>query len=95
MNIDIIEYFQQWYISKCNGTWEHSYGLDISTIDNPGWKVNINGESDRPLLSINLTGDDNNWIIINADDNEFKGYCSPQNLSVVLNHAKEWINSQH
>ncbi len=25
----------------CDGDWEHSYGITIDTLDNPGWKVSI------------------------------------------------------
>ncbi|AIU71835.1 hypothetical protein AT03_05150 [Hafnia alvei FB1] len=90
--MDIIKYFQNWYISKCDGEWEHSYGFDIGTIDNPGWKVIINGESNREPLVINIDHGDDDWIIINADAIEFKGYCSPQNLFTILKHAKKWID---
>jgi hypothetical protein len=32
---------QDWYKSQCNGEWEHSCGLSIETLDNPGWRVQI------------------------------------------------------
>jgi hypothetical protein len=41
--LNIIEWLEDWYLSQCNGDWEHSYyGLKISTLDNPGWSVKIN-----------------------------------------------------
>lgn len=92
MKINFIEYFQNWYLSKCDGVWEHTYGFDISTIDNPGWKVNINGESKKTPITININNGDDDWVIINADGAEFKGYGSPQNLSVILKYAYEWLN---
>ena len=30
-----------WYSEQCNGLWEHSYGILIDTLDNPGWSVKI------------------------------------------------------
>jgi len=35
---------QQWYLHQCNGDWEHGYGIHITTIDNPGWLIDINIE---------------------------------------------------
>jgi hypothetical protein len=32
---------QDWYRSQCDGDWEHSYGVKIETLDNPGWMVTI------------------------------------------------------
>src|SRR5262249_14404082 len=40
-------WLQAWYATQCNGEWEHGYGLEIETIDNPGWsvKIDLNGTS--------------------------------------------------
>lgn len=32
---------QSWYSLQCNEDWEHSYGVKIDTLDNPGWIVTI------------------------------------------------------
>jgi hypothetical protein len=32
---------QRWFERECNGDWEHSYGITIETLDNPGWLVKI------------------------------------------------------
>lgn len=37
---ELIE-LQEWLASQCNGQREHESGIDISTIDNPGWRVSI------------------------------------------------------
>jgi hypothetical protein len=31
----------EWYTKQCNGDWEHSYGIRIDTIDNPGWSLTL------------------------------------------------------
>ena len=38
---DPLTQLQQWYLSNCNGDWEHTYGVSIGTLDNPGWSVKI------------------------------------------------------
>lgn len=42
MNDDLISWLQGWYASRCDGDWEHDYGITIGTLDNPGWYVVIN-----------------------------------------------------
>jgi hypothetical protein len=32
---------QEWYQRHCNGEWEHHYGIEIGTLDNPGWQVKV------------------------------------------------------
>jgi len=31
----------QWYEGHCDGDWEHGFGPEIETIDNPGWRLKI------------------------------------------------------
>ncbi|MEQ5045296.1 Imm53 family immunity protein [Providencia manganoxydans] len=92
MNDDLITQLQNWYKSKCNGLWEHEYGLDISTLDNPGWKVHINGEKGKEELNLTVNNNDDDWLNIITNDIEFKGYGSPQNLNTILNYAIKWLN---
>ena len=33
---------EKWYRQQCNGDWEHSWGIKIDTLDNPGWTIEIN-----------------------------------------------------
>lgn len=42
MKSDTISRLQEWYISNCDDDWEHSFGVTIGTLDNPGWSVSIN-----------------------------------------------------
>ncbi|WP_143316933.1 Imm53 family immunity protein [Clostridium sp. HBUAS56017] len=39
--MNMIKLLQDWYNRNCNGDWEHSYGVNIGTLDNPGWTVDI------------------------------------------------------
>ncbi len=44
MNTTVLNWISNWYQEQCNGEWEHSFGIKIGTIDNPGWEVNIDIE---------------------------------------------------
>ncbi len=39
--MSLIEELQSWYLSQCDTRWEHSYGIEISNLDNPGWSLKI------------------------------------------------------
>ncbi|OAX48412.1 hypothetical protein gpAD87_09590 [Paenibacillus sp. AD87] len=39
--MNTLKWLQNWYLENCNGDWEHSYGVKIDTVDNPGWSVEI------------------------------------------------------
>jgi len=41
-SLDNMSWLTRWYATECNGDWEHQSGIRITTIDNPGWNVNIN-----------------------------------------------------
>jgi hypothetical protein len=36
---DLLRALQRWYARHCDSTWEHRYGIQIETCDNPGWWV--------------------------------------------------------
>jgi hypothetical protein len=37
----MIQGLQNWYLAKCDGDWEHEFGISIETLDNSGWMVTI------------------------------------------------------
>ena len=42
--MEILSRLQMWYVVQCNGDWEHSSGITITSLDNPGWLVKIDLE---------------------------------------------------
>jgi hypothetical protein len=41
MSDDNLAWLTQWYLHECKDDWEHSYGVKIDTLDNPGWTLKI------------------------------------------------------
>ena len=41
MSDENLSWLMQWYLAECNDDWEHSYGVKIDTLDNPGWTLKI------------------------------------------------------
>ena len=45
-----------WYAKHCNGDWEHSDGVKIETLDNPGWLAKVDIASTPILWPYEATG---------------------------------------
>jgi hypothetical protein len=88
---DLIEVLQSWYASQCNDVWEHSFGVEITNIDNPGWKVKINGVVAKKQIDINSERNDADWIRVKATESEFIGYGGAGNLKEILMLAVDWL----
>jgi hypothetical protein len=93
----MLQRLQQWYLAECNGDWEHSYGVKIETLDNPGWHVVIDlSETAWANLSVEptpavLDEDEPNWIHYKIHDGRFQGACGPIQLEELLNKFFELI----
>src|SRR5665213_876271 len=95
---------QDWYLSQCDGEWEHGYAVDITTLDNPGWSVTIH------LLGTNLEGREfkeiglgvgvdaregnDDWFLCRVQDQKFEGRGSPEKLEEILGVFLKWKDAQ-
>jgi hypothetical protein len=96
--MDLLADIQSWYASQCNEDWEHTYGITISNIDNPGWSLKVELK-DTYLYEVDFKKvkiqreEENDWIICDVKNGDFQGYGGPRNLGdllrVFLNWAKE------
>lgn len=98
-----IQELQDWYFSQCDENWEHTYGVSIGTLDNPGWSVMIDltgtdltGKA-FPVHSYGVGGDSNpngnNWIVCKIERNKFVGNGGPMKLEEILNVFLSWAKS--
>ncbi|HSI84104.1 MAG: immunity 53 family protein [Candidatus Methylacidiphilales bacterium] len=89
-----MDYLGKWYAAQVNGNWEHRYGVRITTLDNPGWSVQIDlvgtALENAPFKSIRIERSDSNWVTCLIAEGQFRGYCSPTNLSEVIGVFQEW-----
>lgn len=83
-----------WYKSKCDGVWEHEYGIKIETSDNPGWSILISGESDKNVIDFFLERNDDDYISVRADNNTFWAFGGVGNLDEILKLAIDWIHKR-
>jgi hypothetical protein len=89
---------QNWYKTECNEDWEHTFGIKIETIDNPGWIVTIDlNETNWENLIIDRyqimkSGDD--WFEIQISNSQFIGSGGSANLEDILKSFFNIINSK-
>jgi hypothetical protein len=88
---------EKWYRSHCNGDWEHQWGVSIETLDNPGWRIQIDLRQTQAegrtsaWVKINRSGDD--WLMYRAVGDKFEAACGPLNLSEALQVFTSWYDS--
>ncbi|WP_444938780.1 immunity 53 family protein [Microbulbifer sp. JMSA002] len=101
--MEALKELEEWYFSQCNEDWEHTYGIEIGTLDNPGWflKVDI---TDTDIEEKNYegfsygVGDDaeasgNDWIITKLEGGKFVGYGGPHKLSELIKLFLKWVKN--
>ena len=94
--MDILERLQKWYFSQCNGDWEHEFGVSIENADNPGWIVTIDLENtelnNKKFREIEVERSTTDWFFCRIEDEKFKGFCGPMNLSEILEIFLSWVD---
>ncbi|MEQ9264016.1 MAG: immunity 53 family protein [Balneolaceae bacterium] len=97
MNKNIIEWLQKWFEAECNGDWEHSFGIKIETLDNPGWYITINLEetdfADKEINTGLIEKNDSDWYFYKIEKSVFKASGDPTKLEFLLERFKEIIES--
>ncbi len=83
--ISIISWLQEWYKDKCDGDWEHLFGVDIWLKDNLKWEVLIDLEGTYlEDTSFDEVVYDTNEIECFIENNKFKAYGELFKLNEIL-----------
>ncbi|MCE7935504.1 MAG: rhodanese-related sulfurtransferase [Chlorobi bacterium CHB2] len=93
-----LERIQHWFISHCDGEYEHHHGVSITTLDNPGWKLRIDLEGteleDRLFKDFEIDEGDKRWIFCRKHHLFFEGACDTHSLFEMLNIFLDWSESK-
>ncbi|OON62892.1 hypothetical protein B0920_05540 [Massilia sp. KIM] len=90
---------QNWYASQLDGDWEHSYGIRIETLDNPGWWLEIDlsgtGIPDRPFERVRLgaPGHDAEWIDCRLEREKFIASGGVHRLEDMIGVFLTWATA--
>jgi len=90
-----IERLARWYEGNCNGDWEHSFGMAIGTLDNPGWSVSVDLDetplAQRPFDEVkDRYEDESDWMRCWKEGGKFRVACGPRRLEDALVLFLEW-----
>jgi len=95
--LSALERLEKWYVARCDGLWEHAWGVEIGTLDNPGWSVTIDLNDTRKqgaLLDwVTIERTEHDWIFYRVAENRFEIRCGPANLSEAVTLFVEWFDS--
>lgn len=89
-----LERLQVWYRAQCDGDWEHTYGVEIGTLDNPGWRVHIDLAgtylAEAAFLAVERVGPDGRWLRCWVEDQRFHAAGGPTMLPEMLRTFVDW-----
>jgi Immunity protein 53 len=85
----------EWYSSQCNGDWEHSYGITISTLDNPGFAIDIalagTALESKPYEERKDSYESSDrWMICRRTAERFEGRGAPSRLDDIITEFLMW-----
>ncbi|MBF9255670.1 immunity 53 family protein [Pontibacter sp. 172403-2] len=83
----LLERIQDWYRNNCDGDWEHGFGIKITTVDNPGWSVEIELQDtalEKAEYSKQYDNGDDDWLFIGIKEGKFTGAGDPDKLNEIL-----------
>ena len=93
--MNILCWLSEWYQSNCDGGKEHESRIEIGSLDNPGWYVDINlintPLEDKAFTKINIDKSDDDWFICRVENNVYKADGDPLKLEVILTIFKDWV----
>jgi hypothetical protein len=96
--MDSIKKLQEWYQSNCDGEWEHDFGVEIGTVDNPGWiiKIDLVGTKNENFAfkEIKIERSDNDWVHAWVENNVFNAACGALNFNEGLEIFLKWAKKK-
>ena len=94
---------QDWYFAQCDEDWEHSHGIKIDTLDNPGWTLVVDltdtSLSGKPFseycygLDEAADASGNEWLHCQVKDNKFMAAGGSAKLEEMINAFLTWSDA--
>lgn len=106
MSDENLAWLMHWYLAQCNDDWEHSYGVKIDSLDNPGWTIKIDlrdtGLQGRPFERVErgeIASDLEewrslgSWLVADLNGDVFDVACGPLDLPAAIQVFRDWAES--
>jgi len=103
-----LDWLSDWYAGQCNGAWEHAHGISLSSLDNPGWllEVDLAGTelADEPESVVMERGDPPSskngnlgaeiWMRCEVKEKKFVGAGDAHRLVDILAEFRRWLHAR-
>ena len=93
----VLERLQRWYLSQCNGDWEHGEGIELTTLDNPGWRIRISlAHTDlqsRPFERVKIERAEDDWLHAWVEGDAWNAASGPLNLTEAFSTFLTWART--
>ena len=106
MSDENLNWLMQWYLAECNDDWEHSYGVKVDTLDNPGWTLKIDlretdllgrsfkrVEQGEPASDLEEWRRLGSWLVADVNGDVFDVACGPLDLPAAIQVFRDWVES--
>lgn len=97
--MELLERLQNWFQLHCDGDWEHSYGVTIETLDNPGWQLTVDLTNSlledvefQPICTGDAESDRGFWIDCKKVGKNFVGAGSADSLEKLIAVFLDWAD---
>jgi hypothetical protein len=99
MKPNSIQLLREWYAEQCNGVWEHSWGIKIDTLDNPGWSLQVDlmetALQDVAMDPIKVDYEaEIDWMFCRVKENVFYAHCGINRLEEMIMIFIDWAQQQ-
>ena len=95
--MNYIKELQEFLNDHSDGDREHSEGIKIHTVDNPGWSISISirqtSFQGKQLDTVDIERSESDWIYCKLEDDVFHGVGGVFNLEEILSLFFYWINN--
>jgi hypothetical protein len=93
-----LERLSDWYLRHCDGEWEHGFGFEIRTLDNPGVAIDINLE-DTELQRIpfdefkDAYDSTDRWLLCRRTETLFEARGAATRFEDMLRIFLDWADA--
>ncbi|NOX58521.1 MAG: hypothetical protein GXP29_06645 [Planctomycetes bacterium] len=96
----LLECLQQWFQAQCDEDWEHGYGVEIATMSNPGWSLQIDltgtilEEKSFSGLEYGCDEGGHDWMRCKVEEAQFTGNGGPTKLPELIQTFLNWAKTE-
>jgi hypothetical protein len=94
--MEILDWIQHWFKTNCDGEWEKNEIIQITTLDNPGWEVEIDiSKTSIANLEVKWILNENSkhdWYGVKIENQRFIAAGDAAKLTFLLDLFKQMID---